>query len=136
MKSRVAGHGSDTKLNISAYSEADKHYHAGHFREALRLFNISSTADPADGDAFYAIGNCYDALDEPTLAAAAYRTAIKLLPSDRHPELHFNIGNAFFDLERYAEALAEYRLVPKDSSAWAAASKNRTLASELVGNVG
>jgi tetratricopeptide (TPR) repeat protein len=136
MRSRVADHGTDTELNISAYSEADELYRAGRFREALKLFKVSSAADLTDGDAFHAIGSCYDALGKPGLAAKAYRSAVKLLPVTRHPELHFNIGNAFFDLGQYAEALAEYRLVPIDCSVWPAASKNSNRALEMIGNEG
>jgi len=136
MRSIAADFGFDTELNISAYSEADKLYRVGRFHEALKLFKTSSAADPTDGDAFHAIGSCYDALGKPTLAAKAYRSAVKLLPVTRHPELRFNIGNAFFDLGQYAEALAEYRLVPIDSFVWPAASKNSSLASEMIGNEG
>jgi tetratricopeptide (TPR) repeat protein len=136
MRARLPDLGPDTELNISAYSEADVLYRAGRFREALRLFKTSSAADLTDGDAFHAIGSCYDALGKPALAAKAYRSAIKLLPLARHPELHFNIGNAFFDLGQYAEALDEYRLVPIDSSVWPAASKNSSLALEVIGNEG
>lgn len=128
MRSAVADRGPDIEFNISAYSEADELYRAGRFREALRLFKASLDADPTDGDALHAIGSCYDALRKPARAAAAYRSAIALLPPDRHPALHFNIGNAFFDLGQYAEALAEYRLVPTDDSVWSAASKNTKLA--------
>jgi len=136
MRSAAADREPDVELNISAFSEADELYRAGRFLEALRLFSVSLEADPTDGDAFHAIGSCYDALHKPAQAAMAYRSAITLLPPERHPALHFNIGNAFFDNGKYEEALAEYRLVPAGDAVWPAASKNAKLALERFSNGG
>lgn len=115
-------------FNISAYSEADALFRAGRYREALKLFKAALDADVSDGDAWHAIGSCYDALGMPAKAAAAYRSAMSLLPRERHPDLHFNIGNAHFDLGEYEAALEQYEQVPKSSRAWASAAKNWALA--------
>ena len=98
MKIAVSDPGPDIDFNISSYSRADELYREGRFRDALRLFKASLAADPSDGAAFFAMGSCYDALRKPARAAAAYRSAMELLPPERHPALHFNIGNTFFDL--------------------------------------
>ena len=126
----------DYQQNIAAYSEADRMYDEGRFHEALRGFQSSLAADPSDGDALHAIGSCYDALEEPARAAAAYRKELELLPAERHPELHFNIGNALFDLGLYQDAMAEYRLVPEASSVWPKTLINMTLASKRLGHGG
>ena len=132
MKRDLADRETTFEFNISAYSEADRFYKSGQFREALKLFKAALGADPSDGDAYHAIGSCYDALLMPARAAAAYQSALPLVPSDRHPALHFNIGNAFLDLGRYREALAEYQLVPKQSPVWPTTSKNMKLALERI----
>lgn len=126
----------DYERNIASYSEADRLYEEGKFVAALKSFKASLAADSSDGDALHAIGSCYDALKMPASAAAAYRQALELLPPTRHPALHFNIGNALFDLGRYQESLAEYHLIPKDSSVWHETETNIRLASERVGSGG
>lgn len=136
MKRTVADPDQAHELNISIYSEGDKHFVAGRYRKALRLFKAALDADPSDGDTWHAIGSCYDALGQPNRAAAAYHAAMLLLPPERHPELRFNIGNAHFDLGEYSDALVQYALVPKASSVWPAAAKNRDLALRRMGNRG
>lgn len=124
------------ELNIAAYSEGDECYRSGRYREALRLFQAALAADPLDGDAWHAIGSCYDALGKPAKAAAAYQEAISLLPVERHPDLQFNIGNAHLDLGQYSDALRMYDLIPRTSSVWSVASKKRALALQRLGNGG
>jgi len=136
MRSVVSDRGPDIEFNTSAYSKADELYRASRFRDALRLFKASLEADPSDGEALFAMGSCYDALRKPARAAAAYRSAMELLPPDRHPALHFNVGNAFLDLGQYAEALEEYKMVPKGHAVWPAATRNANLALEKLGNGG
>ena len=128
MRRAIADRDETHELNIATYSKGDELFVAGRYREALSLFKAALKADPSDGDALHAIGSCHDALGEPAKAAAAYRSAISLLPPERHPDLHFNIGNAHLDLGQYAEALEQYALVPKYSSIWPATEKNTALA--------
>jgi hypothetical protein len=59
MRSSVADRGPNVEFNISVYSEADRLYRAGRFRDALRLFKASFDADSSDGDALFALGSRY-----------------------------------------------------------------------------
>ena len=136
MRNSVVDRGPDPEFNVAAYSEADEFYRSGRYRDALRLFKTAADADPSDGDAFHAVGSCYDALHKPARAAAAYTIALGLLPIGRHPALHFNIGNAYFDQGRYHEALSEYEKVPPGHPVSPAARKNARLALERMTNVG
>lgn len=119
--------------NISQYSEGDDCFRQGRYREALKLFKAALDADPTDGDSWHAIGSCYDALGKPARAAAAYRHALPHLPADRHPDIHFNIGNSHLDLGQYADALVHYDLVPRASPVWPASARNRALALQRLG---
>ena len=136
MRSPVADPDKAHELNIATYSEGDECFKSGRYRKALKLFKVALAVDPSDGDAWHAIGSCYDALGKPAKAVAAYQEAMSLLPAERHPDLQFNIGNAHFDLGQYSDALRLYDLIPRTSSVWPVAAKNRALALQRLGNGG
>jgi len=121
-------------LNIAAYSEADRQFRSGRFREALRLFEQAAHADPDDGQAHLAVGNCWDALGNPKRAEASYRAAEQLLPEEEKPPALYNLANALYDQRRYEEAIRFYRLVPKGTTTWELARKNLERASKYLGN--
>ena len=118
--------------NLQAYALADRLYQKKQYRRALKLFKRAALADPTDGDAFHAIGSCHDMLGQPARAASAYLNALILSPAEKHPDLHFNIGNAYFDLHLYEQALAEYGKVPKSSPIWPLAQRNADRATERM----
>ena len=122
----------DRRLNISAYSEADKLYRAGHYKEAIRLFQAASHADPDDPDCWMAIGSCYDSLERPEDAERAYMKAIDLCRPDQLPALNYNIGNSYFDRGMYEHALQYYKLIPNGHDCRRRADINRDLAIEKM----
>jgi tetratricopeptide (TPR) repeat protein len=134
MRSRIASQNVDHQRNVEAYSQADHLFHAGRFRDALRLFQASAEADPSDYDAFMAIGNCWDALRKPKRAAEAFRQALVLAPESKRPDILFNLGNALFDLGLMREAVETFNLVAPGSSVAASAKRNAALATERLGN--
>ena len=118
----------DIDSNIRSYSQADALYKAGRFRQALRLFKEAFESDPSDSDVAHAMGNCYDAMGQPARAAQAFQYALAIADGDKHPALHFNLGNAFYDMGQFANALTHYQLVPKGCEFWPAAKRNSELA--------
>ena len=102
-------------LSTEYYAEADKLFKLGRFRAALRLFQAAVVADPQDGDAYMAIGNCWDALKKPKNAQDAFLKALDLVDNQLKPSVMFNLGNALMDQGNYAEAIAVFSGVPKGS---------------------
>lgn len=125
-------HGIDVDLNIEAYAEADALYRKGRFREALRSFRRAAKADPEDSDCWFAMGSCFDALNQPKRAELAYRKALSLAPEADHPALFFNIGNALFDRQLFEEATLWYAKIPRGNKVHAAAERNRQLAESKI----
>ena len=134
MKQPLADPQSAEALNIAAYLEADLLFRTGRFREALRLFEQAAYADPSDGLAHLAAGNCWDALGKPKRAEASYRAAQHYLPEDEKPSALYNLANALYDQGQYEEAIRLYRLVPKGTSAGELARKNLERALKHVGD--
>jgi tetratricopeptide (TPR) repeat protein len=124
----------DHGLNIHAYSEADRLFGAGRFRDALRLFQASAAADPSDHAALMAIGNCWDALRKPTKAEESFRLALAVAPESEWPNILFNLGNALFDQGCMREAIEAFNSVPPGSHVAASAQRNAMLASEHLAN--
>ena len=132
MRSRIAIRGADHDLNLSAYAEADRLFEQARFRDALRLFEAAAAADPEDGAAFMAIGNCWDALRKPKRAEQAFRTALRFSPPSDQPGILFNLGNALLDQGLFAQALAVYNSIPPGSSVSDSAHRNARLAAQGV----
>jgi tetratricopeptide (TPR) repeat protein len=132
MSNRIATRGFDREFNDRAYTEADRLFEQGRYRDALRLFQAVAEADPSDGDAFMAIGNCWDALGKPQRAEQAFRQALALAAPNDHPSVLFNLGNALFDQALFAEALAAYQSVPSGIRVSESARRNAQLASQRI----
>ena len=133
MRTRIDSLEAADAVNRQAYEEADRLYRSGRYREALRLFEIARDADPEDGDAHLAIGNCWDDLSKPKRAEAAYRSALACLPEAEKWKAIYNLGNALYDHGLYAAAIQVYRQVPAHTPAYEAAQKNRNRAAKQLG---
>jgi tetratricopeptide (TPR) repeat protein len=133
MRKFVADPESAEAINIEAYSDADRLFHAGRYREALRLFELAANAEPDDGQAHLAVGNCWGALGKAARAEASYRKAAHLLPENERPGAIYNLANAVFDQGRYEEAIILYKGIPKGTRVWELARKNLERALERIG---
>lgn len=128
MRKFLADPESAESLNIEAYSDADRLFRSGRYRDALRLFQDAVHADPSDGLAHLALGNCWDALRKPKRAESSYRTAAELLPEAERSSAIYNLANALYDQGQYQEAVRLYRQVPKGTTTWELARRNLALA--------
>ncbi len=73
-------------------SEAENVYRAGHYAEALQLYEQDLKNHPNDPYLYYNIGNCYFKMGSTGLAAANYFRAFKLAP--RNADIRHNLSLA------------------------------------------
>lgn len=94
-------------LNHAWYVHGLIRFRQRRYRDALYSFDKAYKHERADWQALMAAANCYDQLRKPKLAERRLRKAVGLQP--KSAELHYNLGNALFDLGRNSEAISEYR---------------------------
>ena len=77
-------------------------------------------AEPANSDAWFAVGTAQQNLKRLEPAVAAYRRALRINPEDA--DAWNNLGNTYADLKRYDDAIAAYRqalrINPEGDYAW------------------
>lgn len=113
--------------NHVAYVRGDKKFKEGRFAEAAKYFLIALEEWPEDWQAMDALGNSYSEMKKPRKAEQWFRQAIDVAPSERRPDLIYNLGNALFDQGRFDEAIAMYTQVPHGRKTWRLAEKNIAL---------
>jgi len=80
-------------------------FNAKQYEKALTALNVALKLKPDSGDCYYWIGRTYaDGLKQPEKAIAAYRESLRLQPN--HAGTLQVLGNAYRDLEQFAEAEA------------------------------
>jgi len=113
--------------NHVAYVRGDKKFKEGRFAEAARYFHVALEEWPEDWQAMDALGNSYSEMKKPRKAEQWFRHAIAIAPTERQPDLIYNLGNALFDQERFDEAIAMYSQIPRGHKTWQFAEKNIAL---------
>jgi tetratricopeptide (TPR) repeat protein len=98
-----------TNLNHSWYVVGDIFFSAKKYRKAIEAFQNSIQASPEDIDAHLALANSYSELGEAEFAKGVLIDALNIEPNE--PRLHYNLGNAFFDIGDLANAKVQYELV-------------------------
>jgi tetratricopeptide (TPR) repeat protein len=78
----------------------------GEFKDALNYFKEATRTSPDDTLAWYGLGSCYDGLDQPEEAIAAYKHVIGIDP--KNAEAYFNIGRYYRKIGRYKDAIEAY----------------------------
>jgi tetratricopeptide (TPR) repeat protein len=122
----------DPDSNREAYVNGNALYKAGRFNEASKLFLAAIEDDSTDYQALWALGNCYTELKKPRKAEDAFRRAVTLCSNNHRVALVFNLANALFDQEHYAEAIALYAEIPSDHPLSVKAKRNAQLAKERL----
>jgi Flp pilus assembly protein TadD len=97
----------------------------GLFTEALRL-------RPGDPSALVCRGNCFSDLGRFEEAAADFREALKE-EREQVAGIRYNLGNALYNLERPAEALAEYDEAVRADSTFGWAHHGRSISLSSLG---
>ena len=80
------------------------------FDKAIWAFENSLESRQDDDEALLASADCYTETDKPKRALKYLMMAAEINPK---PEYFFNLGNACFDLKRYAKAIEYYEKISK-----------------------
>ncbi|MFH1009634.1 MAG: tetratricopeptide repeat protein [bacterium] len=88
--------------------EGNRAYRTRQFDEALAKYKaaLQSGADPAI--AAYDMGNAHYSLGEPEAAQEAYTQSLRPTKPKELSESLYNLGNAYFQGQKYSEAIAAY----------------------------
>jgi len=81
-------------------------YEAGRFRDALLAFHKALRNWSEDADSMMALANCYSESGRPRWSVFYLGKALAVKPED--PELLYNMGNAYFDLQQYSSSVDCY----------------------------
>ena len=97
------------------------------FKEAIEYW-------PKDSQAWMALGNCQDELNEPKLAESSFRRALQHCEEKNRNAIEYNLANSLFDQERHPEAIRLYEQIPAESEVHAVAQKNLLVAKQYLIN--
>lgn len=86
--------------------QAERHYNAGEYRQAIELWQAALEAKPDDARLHYNLGNAYYRNRQFPAAVAAYQLALPLAEVELQERIFFNLGNAQYQLgvEKMVEA--------------------------------
>jgi len=115
-------------LNHQAYKEGCQYYEEGNYNKAKNAFTESLEYWQQDSHAWWALGNCYDQLDNPIKAEESFRKALKYAAPKKQPDILFNLANSLFDQAKFDEAIECYGKVSSQSSIYQTAQRNMELA--------
>lgn len=123
-----SAHPKSAEFHNEAYVEGCTLYGEHGFAQARRSFETALEYKPDDPQAWFALGNCHDAMRSPAKAEVCYRMALKFSEPDAFSTVYYNLGNSLLDQQKYAEAIEFYTKVSSASTAFQAACKNAALA--------
>lgn len=107
----------DEKLQPMAhYWRGECLYNLKRLPEAIQSYQqVLKSENDYVPHALYSIGVCQAELGRPQEALTAFERFLEQFPnSELRPEIHWRIGEALVDLERYDEALVHFQQVPAD----------------------
>ena len=118
--------------NHEAYVKGNALYQTGRFSQASKFFLTASAEDATDYQALWALGNCHAERKKPRKAEDNFRRALALCDDTHRAALMFNLANALFDQQRYAEALEVYSVIPSGHPLSKKARRNALLANSRI----
>lgn len=121
-----------SELSHDAYLEGCSLYKREEFSGAKHSFESALEYWPEDPQAWFALGNCHDAMNKPAKAEACYRMSLTYAGPDALPDVYYNLGNSLFDQGNYQHAIDYFSQVSSQSKAHRAAQKNMALAKKRL----
>ncbi|MDP0496278.1 MAG: VWA domain-containing protein [Verrucomicrobiota bacterium JB024] len=85
-------------------AQAAKLYRSGNYTAAAQAYAAAATANPADSEASYNLGNSLYAQGEYEAARQAYQQALTALDLELQADAFYNLGNASYQLGKAALA--------------------------------
>lgn len=126
----------NSDLNHAWYLVGCAFYKQERYSNALKAFKNSYRHWTEDVDAIRAIGNCYSELRNPKTAKYYFIKAISIGGNYYKGAdiLTYNLGNTYFDMKKYLQAITEYKKVRKsDLKTYRLAQKNIIHAKDRMG---
>ena len=130
-----AFHPNASELNHEAYQSGCAHFKKGMYGNAKAAFAEALGYWPKDSQAWMALGNCHDRLNQPKLAESCFRRALQCCSEKDRDGIRFNLANSLLDQKRFAEAAKLYVIIPVRSSIYLKAQRNLELAKSCIGGV-
>ncbi len=112
------------ELNHRYYKDGVDEFKQGNFKRASKAFSTALDYWPKDGQAWLALGNCYDALNRPSKAEQCFRNSVKYSSAKNVENAHYNLGNSLYDQSRFDEAIEQYSKVSGQSDVYWPAQRN------------
>ena len=84
--------------------------------EAINFFEISININPLNYKAFFNLGNSYFKLSDYKNAIKFFNKTIKI--NINCPEVHFFLAESLKNIEKYEEALINYKVAQKEKNTW------------------
>lgn len=118
--------------NHSAYLRGVEHFKATNFHLAAESFSEALEYWPADPQAWFALGNCYDEMGKPRKAEHCFRTSLEHSSPEKLPDVYYNLGNSLYDQTNFDAAIELYRQIPDNHPIYEKARKNLKSARDLL----
>jgi len=121
-----------SELNHEAYKRGCSLFQDGSFHKAKLAFEEALSYWPKDSQAWMALGNCEDELNQPKAAERCFRRALLYCEDKNRSAIRFNLANSLLDQERHSEAIELYEQIPEESDVYAPAQRNLSIARALL----
>jgi tetratricopeptide (TPR) repeat protein len=81
----------------------------GSYPAAVSAYQAALVADPENAQLYFNVANAYARAGDTDAAITAYQQAIQRGDTQLGALAHYNLGNLFFEQQRYTEAVAAYQ---------------------------
>ncbi len=132
-RKRKEDSGESSDLNHSLYEKGRTFYNAGDYRKATAAFKEALEYWPEDGEAWLALGNCYDASKKPKRAEKCFRQSLAHETEKFRDKALFNLGNSLYDQCLFEEAIECYDKISNNADVYAPAMTNKNKARQKIG---
>ena len=112
-------------LNHSLYKKGSTFYDAKDYRKAIISFKEALEYWPEDGEAWLALGNCYDASNKPKRAEKCFRQSLIYQTEKIRNMVLYNLGNSLYDQSLYKDAINYYSEISKSDEIYGVAMINK-----------
>jgi Flp pilus assembly protein TadD len=129
-----APHADASPFNHEAYKKGCMLFRYGNHAQARTEFEAALTFGPKDSQAWMALGNCHDALNDPASAEKCFRTALKFCAGKHQNAIEFNLANSLLDQERFREAIEVYEQIPAGTAMCVRSQQNLAVAKRSILN--
>jgi Ca-activated chloride channel family protein len=108
--------------DVVSHNEAGNRRFADNaFEEAIDEYRLAQVSDPDRAEPYYNAASGYNRLGDPDGASAQTQQALKTAEQELAGRAWYNLGNAFFDVEQWSQAVEAYqealRIRPDDQDA-------------------